>query len=67
MKLTSKSVIGSRDEDLGIQDIGTVCLEFNVDDVINTLTLKNALYMPSIMYNIMATEPLRAKDFSVTI
>ena len=67
MNSTSESVIGSRGEDLGIHGIGTVCLEFNVNSVINTLTLKNALYMPLIMYNIMATEPLRAKDFSVTI
>ena len=67
MNSTSKSAIGSRGEDLSIQGIGTVHLEFNVDSVINTLTLKNTLYMPLIMYNIMATEPLRAKNFSVTI
>ena len=67
MNPTSKSVIDPRGEDLGIQGIGTVHLEFNVNRVINTLTLKNALYTPLIMYNIVATEPLRAKDFSVAI
>ena len=67
MNQTSKSVIGPRDEDLSIQGIGTVHLEFNIDSVINTLTFKNALYTSSIMYNIMATEPLKVKDFSVTI
>ena len=67
MNPTSKSVIGPRGEDLNIQGIDTVCLEFNVDDMINTLTLKNTLYTPLIMYNIVATESLRAKDFSVAI
>ena len=67
MNSTSESVIGLRGEDLGIQGIGTVCLEFNVDDVINTLILKNTFYMPLIMYNIVATESLRTKDFSVAI
>ena len=67
MKSTNESVIDSRDEDLGIQGIGTVCLEFNVNSVINILTVKNAFYMSLIMYNIIATESLRAKDFSVTI
>ena len=64
---TSKSVIGPRGEDLGIQGIGTVCLEFNVNSVINTLTLKNALYTSLIMYNIMTTKSLKVKDFSVAI
>ena len=67
MKPTSESVIGSKDEDLGIQGIGTVHLEFNVDDVINTLIFKNALYTLLIIYNIVAIKPLRAKNFSVTI
>ena len=67
MNSTSELVIGLKDEDLGIQGIGTVCLEFNVNDVINTLTLKNAFYTSSIMYNIMVTEPLRVKDFSIAI
>ena len=67
MNPTSESAIGPRDEDLGIQGIGTAHLEFNINSVINTLTLKNALYTSLIMYNIMTTEPLRAKDFSVTI
>ena len=67
MKLTSKSAIDPKGEDLSIQGIGTAHLKFNVNDVINTLTLKNALYTPSIMYNIIATESLRVKNFSVTI
>ena len=64
---TSKSAINSRDEDLSIQGIGTAHLKFNVNNVINTLTLKNALYIPLIMYNIMTIKPLKIKDFSVTI
>ena len=67
MKSISKSVIGPRGEDLSIQGIDTACLEFNVNDVINTLTLKNALYTSLIMYNIIATESLRVKNFSVAI
>ena len=67
MKPTSESVIGFRGEDLNIQDIDTVHLKFNVNDVINTLTLKNALYMLSIMYNIVTTKSLKVKNFSVTI
>ena len=67
MKPTSKSVIGLRDEDLSIQNIGTVHLKFNVNDVINTLIFKNTLYTSLIMYNIVVIKPLRVKDFSVTI
>ena len=60
-------MIGPRDEDLNIQGIGTVHLEFNVNDVINTLTFKNIFYTSLIMYNIMTTEFLKTKDFSVAI
>ena len=67
MKSINESLIGSRNEDLNIQDINTVCLEFNIDDVINTLILKNAFYISLIMYNIMAIELLKVKDFSVII
>ena len=67
MKSTNESVIGPRGEDLSIQGISTVYLKFNVNNVINTLTFKNTFYMPSIMYNIVVTEPLRVKDFSVAI
>ena len=67
MKSTSESVIGLRGEDLSIQGIGTVCLKFNVNSVINTLIFKNALYTPLIIYNIMIIKPLRVKNFSVTI
>ena len=67
MKPTNESVIGLRGEDLGIQGIGTVYLKFNVNSVINILTLKNTFYTSSIMYNIMAIKSLRAKDFSVAI
>ena len=67
MNPTSKLVIDLKSKDLGIQGIGTVHLKFNVKNVINTLILKNALYMLLIMYNIITTEPLRAKNFSVTI
>ena len=67
MNPTSESAIGSRDEDLNIQGIGTVYLEFNINDVINTLTFKNALYTSLIMYNIITIKPLKVKDFSVAI
>ena len=67
MKSTNKSAISPKGEDLGIQDIGTVHLKFNVNSVINTLTLKNALYTLSIMYNIIVIKSLRAKDFLVAI
>ena len=67
MNSTSKSVIGSRSEDLSIQDIGTVCLKFNVNDIINTLTLKNVFYISLIMYNIVIIKFLKIKNFSVAI
>ena len=51
MKSTSKSAINLKNEDLNIQGISTAHLEFNVNDVINILILKNALYTSSIMYN----------------
>ena len=67
MNSTSKSAINPKGENLSIQGISTVHLEFNVNNIINTLILKNAFYTLLIMYNIMATESLKAKDFSVTI
>ena len=67
MNSTNKSVIDSKNEDLSIQGINTAHLEFNINNVINILILKNVLYMSSVMYNIMTTESLRVKNFSVTI
>ena len=66
MKSTSELMIDSRGENLNIQGINRICLEFNVNSVINTLTFNNALYMSLIMYN-MTTESLKTKDFSVII
>ena len=67
MKSTSESVIDSKSKNLSIQDISTVHLKFNINDVINTLIFKNALYISLIMYNIVATKSLRVKDFLVAI
>ena len=60
-------MIGFKGEDLSIQDINTVYLKFNINNEINTLILKNALYTLSIIYNIVIIKPLRIKDFSVII
>ena len=67
MNLTSESVINLKNENLNIQSINIIYLEFNINNVINTLILKNAFYTSLIMYNIMTTEPLRVKNFSVAI
>ena len=68
MKPTSESAIGSKGENLNIQGIiNTAHLKFNVNDIINTLTLKNALYISLIMYNILTIKPLKIKNFSVAI
>ena len=64
---TSELVINFKNKNLSIQSINTVHLKFNINNVINTLTFKNAFYMLLIIYNIMIIKPLRIKDFSVTI
>ena len=67
MKSISESVIDFRNKNLNIQNINTVHLEFNVNNIINILTFKNALYTSLIIYNIMIIKPLKIKNFSIII
>ena len=59
--------VSSRGEDLNIQKISTVCLQFNVNEVINILILYNTLYTLLIIFNIISTEPLKNKNFMIII
>lgn len=67
IKLTSDVIISSKSEDLNIQKINIVYLQFDVNEVINTLTLHNTFYTLLIMFNIILTEFLKNKDFIIII
>ena len=67
LKSTNNVTVDFRSEDLSIQRIDTVHLQFNVNEVINILTLHNIFYTLLIMFNIIFTEFLKNKDFMIII
>ena len=67
LKSTNNVTVDFKSEDLSIQEIDTVCLQFNINRVINTLILHNVFYTSLIMFNIVSTESLKNKNFMIMI
>ena len=67
LKSTNNVTVDPRGEDLNIQGIDTVCLQFDVNRVINILILHNILYTSLIMFNIVSIKSLKNKNFMIMI